>query len=216
MTTDNAESVQTTESETAPEQTEIASVLTAGIDDGSNGKAEEVKSVLTSEPEPEETKPVVPEKYELNVPEGAPFEQAQVDEIAAYAKKQGLSNEQAQALVDRDVARVQSAHQEHVKLVQEHYARTLAEARADPEIGGDRWGETVQKAQRFLDKIGDKDLKQMLHDNPDISNSKAVLKALRRGYELFMAEDSLVTGDNSPAPRKLRPHEYIYGPDKED
>src|SRR5688572_20896218 len=51
---------------------------------------------------PKEQKPVVPEKYDLKLPEGSLLEAAQMEKISAYAKEKGLSNEQAQELLERE------------------------------------------------------------------------------------------------------------------
>jgi len=208
MAEESVESVQTTESETTENTESTESVLTAEATPTEETSA--VESVLTSEPT-EEPSAVVPDKYELKLPEGAKLEQAHIDEIAAFAKERGLSNEQAQALVDRDNARAQESDKQWHAGVQKYYAEVTKDAMNDPDLGGDHWKETVHKAQRVVDAHGDAELKQLLQKSPDISNHRAVLRFLRGIYEKHMAEGDLVTGDNSHSKPKPKLHEVFYG-----
>lgn len=98
----------------------------------------EQKPPVTETPAAEQPKsdtPVVPEKYELTIPEGAPLSQAELDGIAAEARAMSCTQEEAQALVH---ARVQ--------FFQEQAARFLEEFKADPEVGGAKFEETVALA----------------------------------------------------------------------
>src|SRR3972149_1235780 len=61
-----------------------------------------------TEEKPVAEKPVVPQKYELKLPEGSQLDQARIDSLSAYAKEKGLSNEQAQAILDRESDAVSS------------------------------------------------------------------------------------------------------------
>jgi hypothetical protein len=75
---------------------------------------------------------VVPEKYELTLPENAPFSQADLDAIALEARAMSCTQEEAQALVN---ARVQHS--------QALAAQYLTELKADPELGGAKFDESV-------------------------------------------------------------------------
>lgn len=55
-----------------------------------------------SDAKKESEKPGVPEKYDLKLPDGSLLDPGRLEKIAADAKAQGLSNEQAQELVQRE------------------------------------------------------------------------------------------------------------------
>jgi hypothetical protein len=55
---------------------------------------------------PPEAKPteakVVPEKYDLKLPEASLLDASHVEKLTAFAKERGLSNDEAQALLERE------------------------------------------------------------------------------------------------------------------
>lgn len=76
-----------------------------------------------------------PEKYTLTLPAESPFVDADLAVFSAQAKALALTNDQAQALVNG-----------HVETVRTLSAQYLAEAQADPEIGGTKFAETTALA----------------------------------------------------------------------
>lgn len=101
---------------------------------------------VEEQPKPAETpkaeEPKVPEKYELKLPEGGStyVDDADLKEITDLAKREGWSNEDAQAYVEETVARS--------KFVTEKF---LTETKAHPEIGGENLEAAQQHANRFID-----------------------------------------------------------------
>lgn len=126
---------------------------------------------------------VVPDKYELKLPEGAPFDESDLRAIAAEAKAMQCTQEEAQALVD---ARVQFA--------QDTAAQYLKEAQADPEIGGAKFEETSQlalKARGFMAPKGSEEaafLERVL-DKTGAGNHRLMLRMFAR-VGRAMGEDS--------------------------
>lgn len=90
---------------------------------------------------------VVPEKYEVTLPEGHSFSPAQLDAIADFAKKQGFSNEQAQALVETQHAAIKSyAESEATRLKTHNEQNWKSELQSDPAIGGQNFEANGLKA----------------------------------------------------------------------
>lgn len=80
-----------------------------------------------------------PATYELALPENALLDATDLAFVEAEAKALGLSQEQAQSLVDTRNATVLAMADSF-----------LQEAKADPEIGGAKWDDTVKHAREGL------------------------------------------------------------------
>lgn len=103
-----------------------------------------------------------PEKYELTLPKDSLLTKERIDKISAYAKEKGLSNEEAQALVERE----SDAVGEHAKLQKAEFVTInngwLNELKNDKVLGGEKLVENDEKAARVLDTFGDADFKKQL------------------------------------------------------
>lgn len=126
-----------TEAVAAQENTEAAPKVETPVEQKSveTPKVEtpkaEVKPETKPEPakEPEVKAPVVPEKYDLKLPEGSPLDASQVEAVSSYAKEQKLSQETAQAILDRE-------SKANEVLVRQNTKVWLEELRNDKEFGG--------------------------------------------------------------------------------
>jgi len=133
---------------------------------------------------------VVPEKYELSIPEGGRVVGEELTAIAAIAKDAGWTNEEAQE-------QVAALHQSRVDQAE----RYLVETKADPELGGANLTATEQHANAVLDRFavagtvdGD-DLRGMLN-RQGLINKRSVLRFLV-AIGKSMAEDSATVLPNS-------------------
>lgn len=162
--------------------------------------------------------PVVPEKYELTAPEGMTFD----DEAMAVAdpvfRELGLSNEAAQKLMPvagEFAQRVATAAVEKAQADSEtQFAAQKAawanEAKADAEIGGDKWDETVTLSARALDKLGypaGSPFRQFLTET-GLGNHPEMIRAMRRVGER-VSDDGLERGGG--AERPISREEKYYG-----
>lgn len=103
--------------------------------------------------------PVVPEKYELKASEGLPDLDPEAVALAEPVFKElGLSNDQAQQLIpiaEKFAASITDRlNQQILASVAEQRAAWLAEAKADPEIGGNQWDSNLVTAAKALDTLG--------------------------------------------------------------
>lgn len=150
---------------------------------------------------PIEAAPVIPEKYEFKAPEGVTLDPVAVEAFSPIAKDLKLTNEQAQKLVDLQVAQsARALADQHVawKAVTDKWA---AEARSDKDIGGAKFEENLGVASKAIDKFGTPELRKALSES-GMGNHPAVVKFfVNVGRQL--SEDTIASGNaGSGAPRK--------------
>lgn len=131
-----------------PEESEPAAAETeAKADDAEAEAGEEAEA------------PVVPEKYELKASEGLPDLDPEAVALAEPVFKElGLTNDQAQQLIpiaEKFASSITDRlNQQILAGVAEQRAAWLAEAKADPEIGGNQWDSNIVLAAKALDTLG--------------------------------------------------------------
>jgi hypothetical protein len=102
---------------------------------------------------PAENKPVVPDKYDLKIPDGAQLKPEQLEKISQYAKEQGFSQEQAQKHLEREnavLAEYVSKQQEDFKAQTQSW---VEQVKADKEIGGEKFQENMEYATRAFERF---------------------------------------------------------------
>lgn len=156
---------------------------------------------------------VVPEKYDLKLPEGALLDGDDVERIAAYAREQGLSQEQAQKVMERDNA-VLASFADRQKALAEEARNTWAEAaKTDKEIGGDNFVKSAEMARRVLDRFGSEEFKQQLNET-GFGNHPELIRILSRVGKLLANDTTILGGTDARGPKKTAA-ELIYGAPKE-
>lgn len=161
--------------------------------------------------------PVVPDKYDLKLPEGSPLKPESVEKIASFAKERGLSNEQAQAILQRDhEAQVSFAEANKPGTGSEWKARVQGweqAALADKEIGGSEEAlkANAELGRRVVTKFFPESVSKFLSDtgfgsNPDIIRGFAKLGKM-------MSDDQLVIPGGS-AGNKRSMEDIFYGDSK--
>lgn len=133
---------------------------------------------------------VVPEKYDVKLPDGSFMKPDYVEKLSAFAKEQKLSNEEAQAVMTREnalVGEVVADLQERFKAQTEAWKE---DARNDKEIGGDKFAESAELSKRFIDKFAPPEFAQVLNDH-GYGNHPGFLKMIARASKA-MADDSWV------------------------
>jgi len=177
---------------TAPTSTDT------GTGEGSSADASGGEPTLapsTTEPKIEEqgTQDTV---YALTSPEGFEAGQTVLDDLTAYAKEHGLSNDQAQAQLGRELSMLKQSEEVFVekyeKMAEDQKAQWLEDVKNDPEIGGEKFGISVSKAKRIIDKYGSDKLKQQLNES-GYGNNPEVIRLFAKVSELDK-EDSHENG----------------------
>lgn len=116
-------------------------------------------------------------KYTFTMPEGVEIDQELADALMPEFKELGLTNGQAQKLIDKYIGQQQARLEAHASSPEgawsavahkyfkdngtpEKWADT---AKADKDIGGDKWNGTVDSATRFINTMGTPELKAFLN-----------------------------------------------------
>lgn len=102
-------------------------------------------------------------KYELTMPEGVEVDQELLDALAPKFAAKKLTRAEAQELADEFIKVQQARGEAQVKSWGERVQKWADDAKADKEIGGDKWGSTVNDAQRAINKLGTPALKEYLN-----------------------------------------------------
>lgn len=139
------------------------------------------------DPKPEK---VVPEKYELKLAEGSFLKPADIERISAVAKEKGLSNEEAQALLDGEHSQSQSFFAARKAEYDKQVEGWKQITSSDPEFGGDNFAKSAEQAKRAIEKYGTPELQDLM-DSSGFGNHPEVFKFFAKlGKEA--ADDSFV------------------------
>ncbi|MFN1147038.1 peptidase [Serratia liquefaciens] len=131
-------------------------------------------------------KPAAPEKYEFAAPEGQELDANALSVFEPIAKELGLTQEQAQKLVDI----YPQIQQQQAEAWSKQIADWGEQVKADKEIGGDKFNASVGLAQRALDQFGNPELREYLQVS-GLGNHPALVRFCTKVGK-SMAEDSFV------------------------
>ena len=124
--------------------------------------------------------------------------------MAGEAKRLGLTNEQAQGLVQLRHELVSKAV---AKLAQDH-----ADVKADPDLGGAHYDTTLKHVQVAMAWMfgSDQAAAGAFFDQFGLSNNKVLVRGLAK-LGKGLGDDTLVTPGRDNAPGKKAPAEVLYG-----
>lgn len=130
----------------------------------------------------------VPEAYEFVAPEGITLDPAAVEAFAPVAKDLGLSQSQAQRVVDLYAGLQQSQAEAQAAQAQE-WAKQVT---TDKEIGGAKWAQNQALIAQARDQFASPELVQLM-EQTGLGNHPEVIKMfVRIGKQI--ADDGHVTG----------------------
>lgn len=156
----------------------------------------------------DESKAAVPAKYDLKLPEGSPVSAARIEGIASYAKEQGLSNEQAQALLEREHEAVSSYVQSQHETLNQKRDSWVNALKADSEIGKEAFQQSVELAKRVVDRYGTDAFKQELNVT-GLGNYPELVRIFTRIGKAMSDDQLVVPGAQSSGKRDAA--EILYG-----
>lgn len=152
--------------------------------------------------EQQETSQVSETYTDFVLPEGLRIDEAAFGEFAPLAKEFGLSQEQAQklvdvaaGLVDRTTKTAEGVHADTIK-------KWADDSRNDAEVGGKDFDANLGIALTAIDKFGDDELKQIL-DASGFGNHPAVVRLFYRVGKAAGSDAAIVTGNAVKASNPL-------------
>lgn len=178
--------------------------------DNAAAKAEHDKTKPAEKKDDKSDADKVPEdgKYQLTMPEGIEVDQAMVDALGPEFKELGLTNSQAQKLADKFI----DVQKQRVGKQSETWANTIAgwadQAKADKEIGGDKWDGTVKTALRAVDRLGTPALKDYLETTGGGNHPEMIRFMSKVGA--MIREDSPPVGGVGDAGKPADPAHTIF------
>jgi hypothetical protein len=174
----------------------------AGEGAGDAGKAA-ASSVDAGKKEGEAAAKVVPDKYDLKLTDGSPLDPEVLNRISAYAKKEGLSNEEAQELLGDHEAQIKLFREEQTEIWHKKIV-------ADPEFGGEKLKENAELSRRGLELIDpDGELQKELK-RTGFGNFPPLFKAMvRLGRQ--SANDKAKNPSGASGETFTEPADRIYG-----
>lgn len=158
-------------------------------------------------------------KYELKAPEKSLLPATHSEKIAAIAKAQGLSNEQAQALYDAESAHFSEYVDTAVKKEQAKVATWKDELVKDPAFAGDKLAEYNTGATELINKYGSPELMKLLQES-GYAYKKEVATFLQKLHNAHRPDKIVAPGapaakpgerDNSPEAMAARLFPSVAG-----
>jgi hypothetical protein len=139
-------------------------------------------------PDTKTTEPVVPESYDLKMPEGVQLDSAAAEEFTTIAKELKLDQAAAQKLADIGAKMATRQAEAHAQLVE----TWTEQVKTDKEIGGDKLDENLGVARKAIDTFGSPELKALLNSTGLGNHPEFVKLAFKVGKAI--SEDRFVTG----------------------
>lgn len=152
-----------------------------GGDKGGEGEATDTGEGETTDDQPEGA----PEQYEdFTLPDG--FEgEVSFDGFKEAAKELNLTQEQAQKLADLHTGAIQQMQEQAAERV----AQWAEDAKADKEIGGEKFDTSLQSAKNALTRFGNDGLTQFLEET-GLGNHPEMIRAFAK-IDAAISEDQL-------------------------
>lgn len=187
----------------APASTEESTLLgtkEAGTTDGDENTLLGETAAKSKEGEQGKSQSVVPEKYEFKAPEGMTLDQAGVDAFSPVFKEIGLSQEQAQKLVDaytpyqkqQAEAQRQAGIDYFKNIVKEWKAETIKELGAEHP-------KQVAIAAKAIDKANIPGLRELMEET-GVGNHPAMVKFMIWAGKLVSQDNFPDSGHKQTAP----------------
>lgn len=153
-----------------------------------------------------------PVTYDLKAPEGYDFADGELEAITDRAKELGLSNEQAQALVEMKAEWSQRSQDEAQASLGKLAESWAEQVKADKEFGGERFNESLQDVKRAMDGFASDELKAAL-DETGFGNHPELFRFVARIGKALREDGSITANGGNSSPRT--PASVMY-PSKED
>lgn len=218
-TTTTTETTQTTdattEATTAEATTEAVAAVEATDQSDTSILGGETETKEAGEEAKEAAVEGAPETYDLTAPEGFTLDADSLELAAPVFKELNLNNEQANKLMPvaaKFAERIQQQGQQAIMTeVQAQRKAWAEEAQSDPEMGGDKWDETLSLSAKALDALGypkGSPFRSFLTDS-GLGNHPEMIRAMRKIGKAVGEDMDFVRAD-AGAQHKLSREEILY------
>ncbi len=145
---------------------------------------------------------------ELKKPEGFTGSDHDLAYVRDIAKRMGISAAQAQQFLDVHAENIKAADAAILQEQQQAKAEHVAALKADPEFGGNKYQESVTKADQFLAKFDPTgELLTILKDN-GLDNAPQLVRVFMRAGAA-MGEGKFVQAPADKQTEKLNPYPHM-------
>ena len=144
----------------------------------------------------------VPETYaDFTVPEGVDgLDKAAMERATPLFKELGLSQENAQKLVNFYASEIQAGAQNQLESFSQLKQEWREKSSKDNEFGGDKFQENVGIAMKALDKFGTPELRELM-DDTGVGNHPEVIRAFYKVGQFLVEDNPGSTGSASSKPK---------------
>lgn len=154
----------------------------------------------------------VPDTYaDFVMPEGVEVDAGLLAEATPLFKELGLTQEQAQKLVDFQAKQVQASSQSQVDAFNQLMNDWQQQAKNDKEFGGDKFEENISIARSAVDKFGTPELKQLLEEH-GVGNHPEVIRFMLKVGKL--TQEDVPGGSSNPTSKAQDRVSLLYPNDK--
>lgn len=125
----------------------------------------------------------------IELPEGVSFDEGTLQELGAVCREHGLSQKVFSSLVSKMTPVLEQRQAERLEGLRRQF---LEEGRADPEMGGARWKETMSGARAAYRKFASKDAQKLLQAT-GLDCHPAIIRMFR-DINSQISDDAVVRG----------------------
>ena len=155
----------------------------------------------------EGAKPKEEVKYDLKLPEGTLLTQAEVDKIVSFSKEQGLSQESAQKLVEREHEILANYKDNQEQQFEQMRDQWFKQVESDKELGGENLKTTAELAKRALNKFAPDSLKKFFAESP-YGNHPEIIRMFSNIGKSMQDDKLVLSGTQSPP--AISPVDILY------
>jgi hypothetical protein len=163
MSTQNSPEATQNTTQVATDQTQNAGQKTETTQ-ASADVAKAIDSAPVKTVETPDAAAKVEQKFEIKASDGSPVDAATADKIASFAKEQGLSPAQAQAIYNRETAAVTAFSAEQEKQYNERKSQWVETLKNHKEIGGQHFEKNIQAAHIAMKQFATPEFIKTLED----------------------------------------------------
>lgn len=147
------------------------------------------------------------EYADFSVPEGLEIDADVLGSFKGIAQELGISQESAQKLIDLQAGLVQKQADATQAALAAQAQQWADSVKADKEIGGERYAQTVETAAKAVEKFGSPELRTLLNES-GLGNHPELVKFCHRIGQA-LSEDSMVQGGTQNGAKSLE--ERLWG-----